>query len=594
MPTTNGWLDELDLSTTLKVLDDLSTQHALQGGAVGLQILELIRQKDYAGLCDFDLGLDNPGWDVFHLLHCRQALGFYTKLEDLEIGIDKKASAVVTFEKSERLCKSTNELFRAYARGKVCFLPHVVKALFGAQRKIARVLGPAPVIDELNLTFGPGATTSIKKRSANPQSKLAETPSCSDELLRSPYLPSLLRSVPHWLDCHEERVYVDEDGYEVSVINVQVAVGCVEFVPKSAKTYRIIDKQPTLNTLLQGGIGRYLARKLRSAGIAISDEAVRARIAANGWEAGFNQLVMLNISDQTVNQRLAREGSLTGDLATLDLSNASDTISKELVRFLLPDDWYSLLYSASCGVTAVNGQPLVLQKFCSMGNGFTFPLETLIFWALTSSACSGDVSKVNAYGDDIICPSSQAENVCSVLTACGFVVNSAKSYVTGPFRESCGRDFYLGTNIRPYYQKHLVSGETLFTLHNFYVRNFMHDEALRVLSYIPEPLRMYGPDGYGDGHLLHSEWPSFRTREAKRRGYGGWYFSTYRHVGCVIPNLYPGDYVTPLYSIYTRAEGTLLEPADSELRYDNFGRPLWPAPGFEGYEKKLVYTFTPF
>ena len=91
-----------------------------------------------------------------------------------------------------------------------------------------------------------------------------------------------------------------------------------------------------------------------------------------------------------------------------------------------------------------------------MGNGFTFPLETLIFWALTASACEGDVDSVSVYGDDIICPRERADDVIDTLTMCGFKINLEKSFVEGPFRESCGCDYYKGIDIRPFYKKEPV------------------------------------------------------------------------------------------------------------------------------------------
>lgn len=563
MPITTGWLDEVDLKETLSILDDLSTRFASNGGEHGRKILGLIQAKDYAGLCNYKLPLAAYGWDIFQLMSCRQALSFYTKLKDLEIGVDKKAVAKAAFVAAEERCSETNEFFRGANAGKISLLPSLTLVLNRAKNKIARILGQVPDVSDLKLSFGPGATSSIKKRMANPQRKFAEPPTCSVELLRSPLFPSFLRSLPHWLDCHEERSYIDDEGYEVSVLNVVVGTGCIGFVPKSATTYRIIDKQPTLNTLLQGGIGRWMSDRLKRAGV--------------------------DIRDQTLNQRLAREGSMTNSLATLDLSSASDTISRELVRYLLPYDWYRFLADAGCNTTFFGGV-YNLQKFCSMGNGYTFPLETLIFWALTTSVCVNEASKVSVYGDDIICPSTKAASVIRVLEACGFVINTTKSYLSGPFRESCGADYYLGISCRPYYQKHLVSGETLFTLHNYLYRH-CDDMYKYVRDLIPEPLRIYGPDGFGDGHLLSSKWESFRTRQARRRGYGGWYFSSYSRLGRGLVSSYPCDYVTPLYSIYTRSYGTVLDPCDTHVKFSADGRPIWPVPGCEGYEKKLIYTF---
>lgn len=316
----------------------------------------------------------------------------------------------------------------------------------------------------------------------------------------------------------------------------------------------------------------------------------------------------ISITDQTINQRFARQGSISNLLATLDLQSASDSIATELVRFLLDDDWFVLLQAARSGTTLYrkpnNLEEFIrLEKFASMGNGFTFPLETVIFWALTAAACEGSVSSVSAYGDDLICPSDRAESVIGLLEYCGFTVNTKKSYVSGPFRESCGADYYLGIDTRPYYQENLVSGESLFVLHNFYVRHHDSEMAQAVLDVLNPDLLIFGPDGYGDGHLIREDWTGYRTRVMRRRGYGGLLFDTYQRVPRVIPNLYPGDYVTPLYTIYCAGEAPSREVDLSwllycynwepmpGLEYLANGRVLWPLPGSSEYRKVSIYTF---
>jgi hypothetical protein len=162
----------------------------------------------------------------------------------------------------------------------------------------------------------------------------------------------------------------------------------------------------------------------------------------------------LDLSSQERNRYLAQIGSIKGSFATIDLSNASDTICCELVRFLLPVSWLHALELTRTTSIEYEGSFRNLHRFSSMGNGFTFELETLIFLAL-SYVSMGKSSRKNiaVYGDDIIVPTSDYESVCVMLTAVGFVVNKEKSFASGPFRESCGADWFLGKPVRPFYIK---------------------------------------------------------------------------------------------------------------------------------------------
>jgi hypothetical protein len=187
-----------------------------------------------------------------------------------------------------------------------------------------------------------------------------------------------------------------------------------------------------------------------------------------------------------------------------------------------------------------------------MGNGFTFPLETLIFWSLAAACCPQD-SDATAYGDDLIVPTECYPLLVEVLVALGFVVNLTKSYHTGPFRESCGKDYFRGTDVRPYYPKGWVTGQSLFVLHNWYVRKGDTERAKRVLNRINPALVLWGPDGYGDGHLL-GDHPRRRPSRYTDRGFCGYFFDTYvtRSTKDLV-SLSRGEYVVPLYSIYRRS-----------------------------------------
>ena len=573
------WDQATSLTESLSILRDFSLRHAHLGGLHGEKIAKLIRQSDYRGLALYDLPVNNLGWDLSQLIHCRQALGFFQKFENLDIGVDKRSVAAAKFDEAELKCAATNDLFRSWHSGRISFRPDVVRKLHAARRKIARILGPCPSFDELALRFGPGATTSNKKRDACVQNKLAGPITCSTNLYHSGLVPSLMREFPHWLDARAENYSLDDEDYVCAIIDVKLTCGKLSFVPKNAKTYRAIVVEPLLNSLVQCGIGDYMEGRLRRAGI--------------------------DIRDQTRNQRMAREGSLTQRFATLDLSSASDTVSRQLVKELLPEQWYALLCAARSDTVYCREtkKQYVLEKMSSMGNGFTFPLETLIFWALTASCCEFAVDTIGVYGDDIICPREYAQDVIALLHHCGFEVGLSKSFVEGPFRESCGGDYYLGISVRPFYQKHLVSGETLFSLHNFYYRAGDLESADYVKARIPLPLRIYGPDGYGDGHLLGSHWGNSGKRAVKLRskGYCGTLFSTYTHKGRRSVSRYPGDWVTPLYTIYRRGAKELFPnaPSSSALaeitepgrtEFDPSGRPIWTLPGTQGYKKVEIYT----
>jgi hypothetical protein len=199
---------------------------------------------------------------------------------------------------------------------------------------------------------------------------------------------------------------------------------------------------------------------------------------------------------------------------------ASDTVSLELVRFLLPADWLRRLERArSLFGVLPSGEKHLYRKFSSMGNGYTFELESLIFWAISSAVCSTyGVSErlMSVYGDDIIVPASVGEPLCAILSTIGFRVNMEKSHIAGRFRESCGEQYLSGYDVTPFYIKEedrsLVG---LFTLHNQLYRwlhrqrrnGFEFPKAWAVIAWLrglapADWRRPRIPDGYGDGAFI--------------------------------------------------------------------------------------------
>lgn len=473
-----------------------------------------------------DYHFSYEGMAVSDAIALRQYHALFRKFEPLKLGFSKENRAWETFLRSESACKTTNDSFRAWLRGDFCFSSDVSRILHAAQRKIAMILGSVPSLSEVKLHFGPGATTIVRKQSASATNKITNSLACSAPLV--PFVTEVLHELPYLCP------FEGEEG----LATIEIHNGRLEFVPKDAKTYRAIVVEPPLNGICQLGIGEYIADRLKRHGI--------------------------DITDQQPNQLAALSGSLTGELATLDLSSASDTVSVELVKFLLPVEWFSFLSRYRSSVLEYDDGKtehiLRLEKFSSMGNGFTFPLETLIFFALTRAACEDGF--VRAYGDDIICPSKYSGGVIDVLTACGFSVNREKSYVAGPFRESCGADYLRGINIRPLYVKDLITCADLFVMHNYFKRSCRDDICDVILKYIDPGIRLYGPDGYGDGHLI-GDW----TGKPYNRGAGwaGYLFDTFSLKPRLDLKIRPGDRILPVYSIYARHPLTYEEPLRSRV-----------------------------
>lgn len=511
---TNAYCKQLAMDCTHRISDE----------ALRSRLLSFLDRSDYYGLCNdsIDYRVTSAG----DARMARQVLAMYQKREDLDIGVDKAEAARFQFQASERLCAETNHIFRLWGSGSFQFEPDVERVFFYAQRKIATLLGDVPNLSDIKGRFGPGATTQVIKRTASARKKLSQTFACSEDFV--PLVREALEELPAWTSPYFE------GESDTASIPVEIHHGVLHFVPKNAKTYRSVVVEPSLNSFFQLGVGDLMADKLRSVGI--------------------------DITDQSRNQQLAKEGSVTGALATLDLSSASDTIARELVAHLLPIDWFQFLDRLRTGSVLVDGEPVKLHKFSSMGNGFTFPLETLIFWAL--SACTTARDEVcSVYGDDIIVPTTSVPLLSKVLTAAGFKLNTLKSYWCGPFRESCGKDYYSGMLIRPVYLKNRLSGESAFVMHNHFVRSGLPDFAQVVRSWLDPSFILEGPDGYGDGHLLSDRdlTPHRRALAKSPRTssmWSGYIFDTYSWKGRKDFVPYKNDFVFPGYTIYLGSSAT--------------------------------------
>jgi hypothetical protein len=213
-------------------------------------------------------------------------------------------------------------------------------------------------------------------------------------------------------------------------------------VPKTLKAPRVIAIEPLCMQYAQQGVLESLVGHLEG-----PDNPLR-------WLIGFQ--------DQEPNRRMALEGSLYGELATLDLSEASDRVSNQLVRELVAH-WPNVAaaFDATRSRKAdVLGKTYRLAKFASMGSALCFPVEAMVFATiifcgieealncqLTKRKINSYARRVRVYGDDIIVPTDFAEQVVGKLEDFGLRVNTGKSFWTGKFRESCGREYYDGHDV---------------------------------------------------------------------------------------------------------------------------------------------------
>jgi len=327
--------------------------------------------------------------------------------------IDPMKAAIDTWTKSERQCFSTNRrLFTETSTGSYSVAPSKILL---AQRKISQILGSLDFENIARLCrFGNGATYDLRRGSTHAEK------SCR---------PSVTFDAIPWI-CKA----IAGDEYLGSLVGPfcdlkVVRANRMVMVPKTAKTHRPIAAEPSLNSFVQQGVGRY----------------IRARLLRFG----------VNLDDQTINQGYASVAQRDG-LSTIDLSSASDTLCVNLVKLLLPREWFELLDDLRCKNTEYEGKSFHLSKFSSMGNAFTFELESLVFHALIESVRTSDVSSV--YGDDLIVRDCDFRSVVEILTWAGFTINESKSFTEGSsFYESCGKHYFDHQEVTPCYQKDVCS-----------------------------------------------------------------------------------------------------------------------------------------
>jgi hypothetical protein len=292
---------------------------------------------------------------------------------------------------------------------------------------VADVLGPYSDEQHRSLCrFGKRASVGIPSRSASEAARWELPLSGSQEQIS-------------WFDSEMSQIDCVQDYWNSQrVVDPQRSTYqecsslALTLVPKTFKSLRAIMPNTTIGSYMSFGLGEIMRKRLKRKGYCLR-------------------------SLQETHRRLAREASVHQLNTTADLSSASDSISVQLVERLFPADWFRILDQSRIGTVALpNGDLCESLTFCTMGIGYTFPLQTLVFLSLLKAIeailNNRRINRrtISVYGDDMIYSSTMHPTVVHVFQQIGFVINIDKTFHEGPFRESCGGDYYHGVDVRPF------------------------------------------------------------------------------------------------------------------------------------------------
>lgn len=315
------------------------------------------------------------------------------------------------------------------------------KILHTAKTLVEGVLGHVDPFSGLHPRHGPGAVATGEKREQKMNFKR--------------FYPALNNCYPfeeyncynanHWDTVRETFLTYPEPEPTSKVV----------LVPKDSRGPRLICEEPLELQWIQQGL---------------MTKMVKA-IEAHGTLSCGN----VNFRSQEVNRASALKGSLDQSLVTLDMKEASDRVSLQLVRDLFPEQWVRAITSTRSTRTSLpTGEEITLRKCSPMGSAVCFPIEAIVFWALSVSTIlwhqignakfrniADIANSVKVYGDDIICRTEDHCAILATLPIFGLMFNKDKCCTAGFFRESCGCDAYKGVDVTPLRIKKVYDGRQM-------------------------------------------------------------------------------------------------------------------------------------
>lgn len=446
-----------------------------------------------------------------------QLTALVKKVPFRDSSLDPEGSALGKFLQAEADCRSANEVLRdlgCWANGTLTTrgvidddAQRIVSLLIRARKHVFRVMGNKPPVQRiLDLSrFGSGSNRGVHGNSTHLLRKLsAERWSVSH--VAEPFARAAAKRIPaFWRALGLKPEGVPElwddpmSAFKcVSAFQVRSTQSnsedfdrrwrqrivledsdLITYVPKDSDCHRTVGTQPLLNVFVQLGAGDYMR-----------DHILRDRCHID-----------IRTAQVKVNGPLALLGSACEGMpfATIDLASASDCMSIELIKFLCPPEWFAFLNSIRTPSYVLPDDDKVrrYEKFCAMGNGFCFPLETIVFWSLCQAVYDLNVvpdRTCAVYGDDIIVYQSTALELIELLNAVGFQTNTSKTFVFGPFRESCGQDYFNGVNVRPVILDEILENASqVYHLINSLQRKGFTTLAEQMRLLLPKGMDLYRP-----------------------------------------------------------------------------------------------------
>lgn len=438
--------------------------------------------------------------DFDHRFMCE----FFRKAQDLPMVSHSPRDVALA---NARAVEESN--FDRLERLKVVFSsanPEIVSLISRIRKQVSILLGKAPLYTlEPRFTFGATSTLARGHNLFDRLSDMTCTQGCYDFLVKYHHIYPLE---------HTYCVYPPSDNHHYSDVTCYWPKGelapqsvfahyahrfkfreaaVAETVPKTALTDRFIAKDQVVNLAYQAGVHTHIVDQFSRFGFDFESAQQRHRALVIG--ASFDR-----------------------QLATIDLSSASDTLLLYLVQQLVPAGWYEIFSSLRSPRIKYpdeeNSRELLMAA--TSGNGFNSALQTVIFMAIamatTRNVYTSMPPDISVYGDDIIVPSTFFHSTIKVLKLFGFIPNQKKSFgPDDPVRESCGVEAIDGVNVRGLNVDKLPTRTVdYYTIINgvrrvCYIAN---SNSWRSIAYynlwkglirlLPTNERLYGPDHYGD------------------------------------------------------------------------------------------------
>lgn len=445
--------------------------------------------------------------------------------------------------------------------------------------------GAAVIADPVDLSpiraidygrVGPGASAGIRNLSF--YGKMFAGPMTSyDEDLYQWYRAAISED-PRWTEA--EKLRLQQFGTPRVVAGNKLS-----YVPKNVEVARTICSEASLNMFVQLGQGTILENRLKT----------YYGLSIRGGKDSVQHIK---------NQELARLGSIDGSFATIDLSSASDSISLNMLRRFTPREaMWALERTRASYVQLPGGKLEELFMVSSMGNGYTFPLETALFASIVVAASRFNGLKLDhpwgvnlgnwaVFGDDIIVPRQIFSQTVRLLELLGFKVNESKTFADGWFRESCGADWYKGYPVRGVYLTSLSTIEKRFVAYNLLhewarKHKVTLDGALKlIVSSIPRGKRSRVPLWEGPERGLRQAEPPcppkkhvFKTGSTReKREFFGWIYEVQEEVGRKVDVGSDGNWKIPdlFYNpaaLFLCVEGGYIR--DGYLHLSSIGNSRW-------------------